>query len=305
MIKFIILYTLTISSIINLITNWFLNPLGKVKDIASLVLFIVLLLILNVNIFLFKINSNVILNILILFILIFLLNYLLIIEQKIKYSEYFNLILFLIISILILLIELNLLNIYLALEMQAMLFYTIIATKSKSKNGLESAIKYFIFNVLSSILFLFGLSYFYSLTGTTEITFLINIIDFTDFGFLLGSSLIMFAFIIKLGIYPFHTWLVDIYHGAPLHILIILINLPKLVFYILIFFFNILISAKILSLILAAISMIFGFIKSLFQTNLQRFFAYGAIGSNGYFLGLTTLFDFFQIFTNILSFFCN
>jgi len=156
--------------------------------------------------------------------------------------------------------------------MQAMLFYTIIAAKANTKNALEAAIKYFIFNVLASIAFIFGVSYFYSLTSTTELNFITDIIDLNDLSFFLGSFLIMFAFIIKLGLYPFSNWLVDIYHGTPLHILIVLINVPKIVFYIIIFFFNILISSKILNLILAVISMFFGFIKSIFQVNLQRFF---------------------------------
>ena len=301
MIYNIIIYILTSSAIINMLSTWFFKPLGKIIDTIYLNMLVIGLVITSILTFFFKINSNMLLNILLIFILIFFFCYIFIVSKKVTYTEYSILIIFLIISIIILLIEFNLINIYLALEIQAMLFYTLIAAKANTKNTLESAIKYFIFNALASIVFIFGISYFYSLTGSVDINFIIEIIDLQDFSFLLGSLLIILTFIIKLGIYPFHSWLVDIYHGAPLHILLILLTIPKIILYILVFFFNIFIGSKILSLFLAFISMIFGFYKAILQINLQRFLAYTAIGSNGYFLSLTVLSDFFTFISLIFN----
>ena len=301
MLYYIIIYFFTSSAIINLLSTWFFKPLGKVIDTIFLNILVIGLVITSILIFFFKINSNILLNILLIFILIFFFCYLFIISKKITYTEYSVLIIFLIISIIILIIEFNLINIYLALEIQAMLFYSLLAAKAKTKNTLESAMKYFIFNVLASIVFLFGISYFYSLTGSVDINFIIEIIDLQDFSFLLGSLLIILTFIIKLGIYPFHSWLVDIYHGAPLHILLVLLTIPKIILYVLVFFFNILIGSKILSLFLALFSMIFGFYKAILQINLQRFLAYTSIGSNGYFLSLTVLSNFFAFSSLIFN----
>ena len=82
--------------------------------------------------------------------------------------------------------------------------------------------------------------------------------------------------------------------------LLILLTIPKIILYVLVFFFNILIGSKILSLFLALFSMIFGFYKAILQINLQRFLAYTGIGSNGYFLSLTVLSNFFAFISLIL-----
>ena len=63
----------------------------------------------------------------------------------------------------------DLVTLYLALEMISIPTYVLLYLPVKTKAGQEAAMKYFLLSVLSSGVLLFGFSYFYGLTGTTNL----------------------------------------------------------------------------------------------------------------------------------------
>lgn len=62
----------------------------------------------------------------------------------------------------------DLISLYLSIEMQSLCCYVLAASKKDSSFSTEAGLKYFILGSFSSILLLFGISYFYGFTGTTN-----------------------------------------------------------------------------------------------------------------------------------------
>ncbi|RDU63948.1 NADH-quinone oxidoreductase subunit NuoN [Helicobacter sp. MIT 14-3879] len=117
----------------------------------------------------------------------------------------------------------NLILIFLGLEASSLSLYTLIALNKKQK-ALEAAIKYFTLGALGSGFFAFGIMFIYASIGSLDIKelsfilynqeYMINNKYFISLGFIFLVGAIGF----KLSLFPFHTWVPDIYEGsnAPL-----------------------------------------------------------------------------------------
>ena len=70
----------------------------------------------------------------------------------------------------------DLVTLYLALEMISVPTYVLLYLPAVSKSGLEASVKYFLLSLLSSAVLLFGFSYLYGVTGTTNLTALSEIL---------------------------------------------------------------------------------------------------------------------------------
>lgn len=145
----------------------------------------------------------------------------------------------------LLLISNNLFLIYLAIELQSLSLYILASIKRYSNLSIEAGLKYFIFGSFASGLLLFGISLIYGFSGTTnlnELYFMLFLSNLNDIsvGLVFGYTLVLIGLLFKLGIVPFHYWLVDVYDGSPLVITYFFSILPKISILILfyrIFFF--------------------------------------------------------------------
>lgn len=122
---------------------------------------------------------------------------------------------------------------YLAIELQALILYTVASLKRYNVFSAESGLKYFVLGALSSGLLLFGISFFYGFVGVInfyEVRFLIlALFDNTIYaGVGLAVVFILSAFLFKLAGAPFHIWLPDVYDGAPTPVVAFFATLPKL-----------------------------------------------------------------------------
>lgn len=106
----------------------------------------------------------------ILFLVLFLIfnkisvNYLL--EEKLFFVEYFFLLGFFCVSSFLLVAANDLTVFYLAIELQALILYTLAALKRYSIFSAEGGLKYFVLGAFSSGLLLFGVSLFYGFSGS-------------------------------------------------------------------------------------------------------------------------------------------
>ena len=98
------------------------------------------------------------------------------IKQKINNFEYIILIFFVLMGLLLLISANDFITAYLALEMQGLSFYIMASFKKNSNLSIESGLKYFILGSFSSSLFLFGVSIFYGILGTTVLVAILSII---------------------------------------------------------------------------------------------------------------------------------
>ena len=241
-----------------------------------------------------NLNIKLILFILTIIILLISLDYFE--KEKIYDYEYNILILLSLLGMSLLISSNNLIGIYLALELQSLSMYVLVAFKRNSQLSTEASLKYFILGALASGIFLFGSSLIYGLTGTMNLESLSHILitNYTTNEFSLGLpiaiSFILIALMFKLAVAPFHMWAPDVYQGAPTIVTAFLAIVPKIAILTLIIellfeiFYNNINDWQWIIIFCSLSSMIIGAFGALNQFNIKRLLAYSAIGHMGYIL---------------------
>jgi len=190
---------------------------------------------------------------------------------------------------------LEFLTLFLALEISSYSLYLILPLRRNAKEkALEGAIKYVLFGAISSGITLYGIGYYYLLTGTTKFHFLQLEKDLLGF---LAFMLVFASFFFKLSLFPFHFWAPDVYEGASNSLSAFIATVPKLGGLALLLRFSGLIGGgELLAKVLWAFSvfsMTYGNLAALVQKDLKRLLAYSGIAHSGYFLfGIITFKDY-------------
>jgi NADH-quinone oxidoreductase subunit N len=191
----------------------------------------------------------------------------------------------------------NLFYIFVFLEMVNLSLYVLIGLNKYSNFGIEIAYKYFIQSSYVTLIGLFGVSIIYIRTGTlflSELSFIINSFP-VDNIIIFSFFLIFITFFFKLGLFPLHNWVADLYQNAHLVTVVFIGIVPK-VAYIYVFF-------KIYSLVyyfypifffvilIGFLSILYGSILSLYEVSLKRLLGYGSIVHMGFIIISVGLFE--------------
>lgn len=221
--------------------------------------------------------------------------------------EYLILIFSSIFSILIIIKSNHLFIIFLFLEVLNLCVYCLIALNKNSNMGIESAYKYFTQSSFLTIIGFFGLSLIYISAGTLFLHELGTLIYFNQFNllFIIGIYLIIMSVFFKLGVFPLHSWIADVYQGALLISLIFISIIPKIA-YIILFLkiymeFNMIIQNY--CLIVAVLSIIYGSLVSLYQTSFKRLLGYGSMVHIGLIILSISIFNIYTITAGIFYLF--
>ena len=210
-------------------------------------------------------------------------------------SEYYAMLLIILLGMFAMVSATNLLMVYLAIEMVSIPSYIIAGISKNDKESNEAALKYVIYGSFASGIMLFGLSFLYGLTGTTDIYTISNQLANNENSLLIYLSMIfiLVGFGYKISMVPFHYWTPDVYQGAPITVTTFLSVAPKAAgFAILIrFFYSIFVTngAPIIEwtniiAIFSALTMTVGNILALKQINIKRLLAYSSISHVGFML---------------------
>lgn len=122
---------------------------------------------------------------------------------------------------------------YLIIELQSFSLYLLVGIKRNSYVATNTSLKYFIYGAFSSCLIAFGISLVFGSIGSIDFyriwLCIIGSNGFNDLPNLLmiGLLMILGGFFFKLGVFPFHGWLPEIYEGAPLFVTFFLSIIPK------------------------------------------------------------------------------
>jgi NADH-quinone oxidoreductase subunit N len=194
----------------------------------------------------------------------------------------------------------NLLSIYLSIEMVSIASYLLVAYRSENSLSTEAGLKYVLFGAASSAVMLYGISLMYGFSGS------LNMFGNTVSGLMQANgTAVSFAILLvllgigfKLSLVPMHFWVPDVYEGASTPITAYLSTLPKIAgFALLINFLTPFIffakwsgfDFRLFLSVLAIISMIAGNFAAVLQTNVKRMLAYSSIGHTGFALmGIVT-----------------
>ncbi|MEE8059892.1 MAG: NADH-quinone oxidoreductase subunit N, partial [Pseudomonadales bacterium] len=139
-------------------------------------------------------------------------------KEGIVQGEYYVLLLFALVGTMIMVSATDLLLIYIGLELQALSIYVLTGFLKADARSNEAALKYIILGAFSSGIFLYGMSLFYGLTGTTNLSEMSSELSnqgLSDPMLTLATLFMLVGLLFKVGAVPFHMWVPDIYQGAP------------------------------------------------------------------------------------------
>lgn len=210
-----------------------------------------------------------------------------------QFSELVFLALNSVVGMLIMVSAIDLITIFIGLELMSLSLYLMVAMSHEQKLSKEAAIKYFVLGSFASAIFLYGISFVFGSTGS------VNIVDMIETGadlirtnklFMFGISFVTLGFCFKVSIVPFHAWTPDVYQGAPTPITAFMATAVKTVSFaafIRVLATKTLVGSESLFLVLqwlAVLTMTVGNVAALLQTNFKRTLAYSSISHSGYIL---------------------
>ena len=214
---------------------------------------------------------------------------------KLDNFEYPILILSSVLGMFIMISSNDLIVFYMGLELQSLPLYVLATFNKKSIKSTEAGLKYFVLSALSSGLFLYGCSFIYGISGTTNFYFISSNLNSSDLGILLGIVFIIVALSFKISLVPFHMWTPDVYEGAPTSVTSFFALVPKVagigvfVRFMFVPLINVISEWQTILIFLSIASMILGSVAAIGQTNIKRLMAYSSIGHMGYALaGIAT-----------------
>ncbi|MEW6508976.1 MAG: NADH-quinone oxidoreductase subunit N [Bacteroidota bacterium] len=227
-----------------------------------------------------------------------------IINVKDRVGEYYALIFGMILGMFFMISSIDLIPIYLSLELLSLSSYVLAGFTKLQARSSEAALKYLLYGAVSSGLMLFGISLIYGLTGSTNLYIINSLIQGPHVNLFTLSLAVILIFVgigYKISSAPFHFWTPDVYEGAPITITAFLSVASKAAgFALLIRFIKItfvsftndngewtLINVFDWQSVLVAISvltMTLGNFSALWQNNLKRMLAYSSIAHAGYLL---------------------
>ncbi len=213
-------------------------------------------------------------------------------------GEFYSLLLFATLAICLLSGATNLVLIFLAFDFLSIVSYILTAYLRDDPRSVEAALKYFLYGAAISAAMLYGMSWFYGLTGSVDLQGIAEVLGSSQATFrpvvLPALVLVAAGLAYKIGSAPFHQWAPDAYEGAPTPITAFLSVGPKIAGFAIILRLlltmlplNVAVLAKdwrTLLIALSVLTMTIGNLVAIWQTNVKRLLAYSSIAQAGYVL---------------------
>ncbi|HEV3315657.1 MAG TPA: NADH-quinone oxidoreductase subunit N [Candidatus Angelobacter sp.] len=210
-------------------------------------------------------------------------------NQNIHTGEYYGLILFGTVGMVLMTSAIELVLIFIALEISSISTYILAGYRQRTAASTESAIKYFLLGSFATAFFLYGVAMMFGATGSTSIPKIAEVLSAGNLGALAyaATALMVIGLGFKVAAAPFHVWTPDVYEGAPAPIVALMSTGPKAAAFAVLL--RVLFSTAApgwfwLVWVSAAISMTLGNFGALLQNNVKRMLAYSSIAHAGYLL---------------------
>ena len=146
-------------------------------------------------------------------------------------GEYFTLLGIIVFGLFLMVSSIDLIMVYLSIEIVSIMSFVLAGYLKQDKKSNEAALKYVVYGAFSSGIMLFGLSYVYGLTGSTNFFQIQNVLINngleSNSAVLLSIIMILAGFGYKISAVPFHFWTPDVYEGSPTAITAYLSVAPK------------------------------------------------------------------------------
>lgn len=185
--------------------------------------------------------------------------------------------------------------IFVALELVTISFYVLTSYMRRHTPSLEAGVKYLILGALSTGFLVYGITWVFGITGQTNLDAIAAAIPTSEGNatpLLFGIVLILVALCFKIAAAPFQFWVPDVYQGAPTPVTAFLSVGSKAAGFIVLlrvletFLVTTPLHQKVVPVlgVLAGVTLIYGNLAALPQSNLKRLLAYSSIAHAGYLL---------------------
>ena len=211
-------------------------------------------------------------------------------------GEYFALLCFGAVGMLLMTSAVELLLVFIGLEISSISTYILAGFRRKSAKGPEASIKYFLLGSFATAFFLYGIALVFGATGTHAIYTVAAQLGSSQTPLLAiaGLGMILIGIGFKVSAVPFQVWTPDVYEGASSPVVALLSTGPKVAAF-----------AVLLRVLygalpalhthwvpivwwLSVLSMTFGNLGALRQQSVKRMLAYSSIAHAGYILAAFT-----------------
>lgn len=182
-------------------------------------------------------------------------------------------------------------SLFLGIELISLPLFGLVGYAFRQKRSLEASIKYTILSAAASSFLLFGIALVYAQSGDLSFVAIGKNLseDVLHEPLLLaGLGLMIVGLGFKLSLVPFHLWTPDVYQGAPAPVSTFLATASKIAI------FGVLMrlflyapvgnseAVRVVLGVIAFVSIIFGNLMALSQTNIKRLLGYSSIAHLGY-----------------------
>src|SRR5438552_11959807 len=181
--------------------------------------------------------------------------------------------------------------IFVSLELVTISFYVLVSFTRRNPATLEAGVKYLVLSALSTAFLVYGITWIFGVTGETNLARISAALANPAIergGALFGAVLVMVALGFKIAAVPFHIWVPDVYQGAPTPVTAFLSVGSKAAGFVVLLRvlrpFLILPQMQRLLVVIALLTVIYGNLAALPQSNLKRLLAYSSIAHAGYLL---------------------
>ena len=188
--------------------------------------------------------------------------------------------------------------IFISLELVTISFYVLVSFTRRNPATLEAGVKYLVLSALSTAFFVYGITWLFGATGETNlqrITAALSDPAIEHGAALFGMVLVLVALGFKIAAVPFQIWVPDVYQGAPTPVTAYLSVGSKAAGFVVLLRvlqpFLTLPQMQRLIVLVALLTLIYGNLAALPQTNLKRLLAYSSIAHAGYLLIGVACFD--------------
>jgi NADH-quinone oxidoreductase subunit N len=209
--------------------------------------------------------------------------------QRIRAGEYYALILFGTVGMCLMSSAIELVLIFVALEISSISTYILAGFRRRDAASSESSLKYFLLGSFATAFFLYGVAMMFGATGSTNVDAISLVLRSGNVPILayVATALMFVGLGFKVASAPFHVWTPDVYEGAPAPVVGLMSTGPKAAAFAVLL--RVMFEANEpgrfwLIWVSAALSMTLGNLGALVQDNVKRLLAYSSIAHAGYLL---------------------
>ena len=205
-------------------------------------------------------------------------------------TEYYVAMLTSLLGMLVLASARELILLFVAFELMSIPLYVISGFRKREEEAVEAALKFFLIGTVSSAFIVYGLSFVYGISNTTDLAGVAVALQDGHPLLILGMVLTLGGLGFKIAAFPFHMWVPDTYEAASTPFVAWLSVAPKAAGFVVMFRLYLEgVGGPVVLWVpvaagLATITIIAGNLMAIPQQNVKRLLAYSGIAHIGYML---------------------